>query len=205
MGFEDTAREEGCRIFVLEHPPDVHVAFVVASGKEGAVTRDGDRGHRHILRGNQLVSTFRLAKVPDANIPTTVGRDEFTLIWVDDNIVHWVRMRVVPLNNTRASVPHFNSHIFGGRNHPFPFTVKGHTSDIIRVTFKRHNRIRISRFDIVKLDIVPASGSKILLVRRNTKSVDLRFRMLDCARTNPRKRFPEPDGVVVTSFLVCQG
>ena len=100
MGFEDTAREESCRVFVLEHTPDVYVAFVVAGGKERTVACNRDRGHRYVLCGNQLVSTFRLAKVPDANIPTTVGRDEFTLIWVNDNVVNWMRMRVVPLNNT---------------------------------------------------------------------------------------------------------
>jgi hypothetical protein len=46
--------------------------------------------------------------------------------------------------------------------------VEGHTSDVICVTFKRNNRVGISGFDVVKFDIVPASGGEILFVWRNT-------------------------------------
>jgi len=46
-----------------------------------------------------------------------------------------------------------------------------------------------------------SGGGEVSLVRGYAKTVHLRLGVLDGARTDSRKRLPEPDGVVVTSVI----
>ena len=59
--------------------------------------------------------------------------------------------------------------------------MEGYACDVICVTFECDHRVGISRFDVVEFDVVPARGGEIFLVGSDAQSVDLRFRVLDCA------------------------
>ena len=55
------------------------------------------------------MAAFILAQVPDSHVAASIAGDEFTLIWVDDDIVHGHAVRVVSLDMTAAGVPDFHS------------------------------------------------------------------------------------------------
>jgi hypothetical protein len=69
--------------------------------------------------------------------------------------------------------------------------VEGHTRDVVGVAFEGHHRIRISRLDVVELHIVTTCSSNISLIGCDTQTIDLRFRVLDGARADPRQSFPK--------------
>jgi hypothetical protein len=120
------------------------------------------------LRGDELVSAFRFAEIPDADVAAAVSGDKFTLIGVDDDVVYRVGVWVVALHDARAGVPDFDGHVLGGGDHPFPFAVEGYAGDIIGVAFKCDDRVRVSRFDVVEFDVVSTGGGEIFLVGRDT-------------------------------------
>ena len=102
-------------------------------------------------------------------------------------------MGIVALQGASARVPHLDRVIFGARNHPFPFAVESNTGDIVGVALKGHDRIWVSRFDVIQLDIAVASGCQVALIRRDAEAVDLGVRMLDGTRTDTRQCFPKAD------------
>lgn len=75
--------------------------------------------------------------------------------------------------------------------------------DIIRVTFKGHHRIRVRRFDIEQFDICVTRCCEVALVRRDAKSVNLRVRVLEGARTDAREGLPEPFFPSAVSRVAC--
>lgn len=64
---------------------------------------------------------------------------------------------------------------------------------------EREHRVWIRGADVVELDILVARGSEVALVGGDAEAVHLGVGVLDGARADARKRFPEPDRVVVTS------
>lgn len=173
VGFEDAAGEEGGGVFVLKHPPDVHVPFVIARGEEGAVACDGHRGDGHVLCWNKLMGAFRFAEVPHTDVTAAVGGDEFALVGVDDDVVDGVGVRVVALNAARARVPDFDGHVLGGSDHPFAFAVEGDAGDVVGVAFEGDNWVWVRRFDVVEFDVVAASCGEVFLVGGDAQAVDL--------------------------------
>lgn len=145
------------------------------------------------------MSTLVLAEIPDPDISTTVTGDEFALVGMDNHIIDRLAMRVVSLDASGASVPDLDSAIFRACDHPFPFAMESYPRNVAGVTVEGKNGARISRADIVKLDIMTTSGRKIALVWRYAKTIDLRVRMLNGPRADSRKGLPKADGMVVTS------
>jgi len=64
-------------------------------------------------------------------------------------------------------------------------------SNVIVVTFKGHDRIRIGGLDIVESDDMATSSSEEFLVGRYAEAVHLGLRMLDGARADARESLPE--------------
>lgn len=141
-----------------------------------------------------------LCQIPDSDASTAITADDFALIRVDHDIIHRTAMTVASLHGTAPGFPDLNSAVFGTSDHPFPLAVKGNSSDISRVTLKVEERIRVCRFDIVKLHRVVAGSREESLVGGDGQSVDLRIRMLDCARANSRQSFPEPVNVSISDI-----
>ena len=64
--------------------------------------------------------------------------------------------------------------------------MKSHSSDIIRVTVKGHDVVRVRRLDIVELDIMVTRRCQKALVGGDTETIHLGIRMLDCAGADAR-------------------
>ena len=62
-----------------------------------------------------------------------------------------------------------------------------------------HDRIWVGRTDVEQFDIVVSGCCEIAFVRRYTKAVDLRVRMLYGTVTDTGESFPESDCVVIAS------
>lgn len=77
--------------------------------------------------------------------------------------------------------------------------MKRDASDIVRVAFKGLDRVWIRRLNVVEAYNMAASRSEKLLVWSYAEAVDLRFGMLDSARANARKGFPESGETVNTA------
>lgn len=65
------------------------------------------------------------------------------------------------------------------------------TGDVVGMTLKCDDGIRIGRFDIKKLDIVVTSSGQEPLVRGNAKTIDLRVGVLNGTRANAGERLPK--------------
>lgn len=195
VGFEDSARQQGCGVVVLVHSPNVDIALdlvvrhvgihihveevwvwrcwgvtytIVASCEQGPITRHTDTRDRDVLIRNELVGAFALSKVPDSDVATSIRTHEFTLIRVDDHVVHRVGVLVVSLNQARSGVPDSDRHVLRAGDHPLALTVESHACDIVRVALKGHDRVRIGRLDVVEAHHVAAGSGKELLVWGDT-------------------------------------
>jgi hypothetical protein len=60
------------------------------------------------------------------------------------------------------------------------------------VAFEDEEGRRIGRADVEELDGVMAGGGEEAFVGRDAEAIDLRVRMLDCARADAREGLPEP-------------
>lgn len=138
-----------------------------------------------------------LGQIPDSDTSTTVAADDFTLVWVDDNVIDWAAVAVAALDGAAAGFPNLDSSILRAGNHPFALTVERNPSDVVGMTLEGQNWVRIRRFDIIELDAMMTSSCEESLVWRDAEAVDLRVRMLDGTRADSRKSLPEPgDGKV---------
>jgi hypothetical protein len=102
-----------------------------------------------------------------------VAADEFSLIWVNDNIIDRCSVNVVALQATSPCIPNLDSSVLGARDHPFSFAVKCDAGDVIGVTFEGNHRIGISRFNIKQFDIIVTGSREKSLIRCDAKAVDL--------------------------------
>lgn len=132
-----------------------------------------------------------LTQVPNADYPSAITADQLALVGMDDDVVDCSFVRVVALEATSTSVPHLDGAVLGASDHPLALTVKRDTSDVGGVTLEGHDRVGVGGLDIVELDIVVACGRKEALVGGNAQAIDLRIRVLDGARTDPREGLPE--------------
>jgi hypothetical protein len=142
-----------------------------------------------------------LGKVPNANASSAITSNDFSLVGMNDYIIDWRAMGIASLNRATPSLPDLDSAILRACDHPFPFAVKCDTRDIASMTFESEERVRIGGLDVVELDSVVASGSEEAFVWRDAETVDLRVRVLDCARANTREGLPETERIIVLGRL----
>ena len=69
--------------------------------------------------------------------------------------------------------------------------MESYPSNVACVPIKRHDWVRVCRFDIVKLDIVMTGRRQVTFIGCDAEAIHLRIRMLDGARADARQRFPE--------------
>lgn len=107
-----------------------------------------------------------LCQIPYAHTSSTITADDLALVGVDNNIIDRRAMGIASLNRTTSCLPDLHRAIFRACDHPFALAMKCNTSNIASMTFERKQRVRVCRFDIVKLDAVVAGSSKEPFVRR---------------------------------------
>jgi hypothetical protein len=105
------------------------------------------------------MGTDALAQVPNTDHTGVIAADEFTLVWMNNNIIDCRSVNVIALQATSPCIPNLHGAVLRASDHPFSFTVKCDAGDVIRVTFKSNHGIGISRFDIEQFDIV-VTGSR---------------------------------------------
>ena len=152
--------------------------------------------------------TFIFPEIPDSNIAGLITRDQFPLIGVYNNIIdRWV-MIIISLNSCWSCIPDLYSPILAWCYHPLAFTMETYTSDVVCVTFKGQNGVRVRRLDVIQFNVKMSCSSKVAFIWGDTEAVDLRICMLNCSRANPRECFPEPMSwsfwLVVLAFPVLQ-
>ena len=150
------------------------------------------------------MSAFILTEIPDANISTTVTRNQLPLIRVDNDVIDRNLVIVIALYAACSCVPDLYGAIFRAGDHPFTLTVKGNTGNVSGMAVESKNRGRIGRAYIIKLDVVIACRSKEAFVRRDTETIYLGIGVLDCSRADARQRFPEANRVIIPSYSTCQ-
>jgi len=119
------------------------------------------------------VGTNTLSEIPNANHASAITADQLTLVRVNYNVIYCSSVNVVALQGTGASIPDFDSPIFGACYHPLAFTVECDTSDVVGVTFEGHHRVRVGGLDVIELDISVTGGSKEALIRSDAEAINL--------------------------------
>lgn len=131
-------------------------------------------------------------QVPHANAAVAVAADDFALVRVNDDVVGGAAVAVATLNLAGTRLPDLDGAVLRACDHPFSFAVKGDACDVPGVTLKGQEGVRVGRLDVEELDRVVAGGSEEALVGRYAETVDLRVGVLDRARADAGKCFPEP-------------
>lgn len=108
--------------------------------------------------------TFILAQIPDPNIPTSITRDQLSLVRMDDHIVDGsdvgdqvsggVAMDVIALDAARSCVPDLDRAVFGAGHHPFALAMEGHAGDVAGVSVEGEDRVGVRGADVVELYVV---------------------------------------------------
>lgn len=76
-------------------------------------------------RPHQLVRTAVLRQIPHLYRPILIAADQLALVGVDDNLVDWCLVVVVPLDMARPGVPDLERVVFGRGHEPFGLAVEG--------------------------------------------------------------------------------
>lgn len=158
--------------------------IVVGGAQQGAVGRDRDARHGHVLLGYQLVGAAVLGEVPDPDAAGPVAADDLALVGVYDDVVGRAAVVVAALDGAAARLPDLDGAVLRARDHPFALAVEGDAGDVACVTLEGEQRVRIGRLDIKELDRVVAGGGEEALVGRDAQAVDLRVGVLDRARAD---------------------
>lgn len=137
------------------------------------------------------MSAHALTEIPDAHGASTVATNELSLIRMNDDVVYRGLVYVVALKTACTRVPDLDSSVLGTGHHPLALTMEGYPGDIVGVTLEGHHRVGVGALDIVELHIGVPGCREESLVRRDTQAIDLRIRVLDRTRANPRKGLPE--------------
>lgn len=117
---------------------------------------------------------------------------------MDDNVVDRGAMVVIPLNARGTRVPDLDSTILRARHHPLPFAVKTYARDVPIVTLERQHGRWVCGLDVEELDRVSPGRGEEALVRGDAQAIHLRVWVLDRPGADPRERFPEAAGLLVT-------
>lgn len=80
-------------------------AVTNGSAEQRAVRRDRDGRYALVLLWHQLMTAFVFPKIPNANVPASITRNELTLIGMDYDIVDRDSVRIVALYMTASRVP----------------------------------------------------------------------------------------------------
>ena len=110
------------------------------------------------------MGTLILSQIPDPHIAPSIARNQLALIRMNDHIVDRAPVQVVALYAPSPRIPDLYSTVFGARHHPFTLTVEGYARDVARVSVESEHRARISRANVVELDIVVARCGEVALV-----------------------------------------
>ena len=164
---------------------------VVCGAKQRAVACHGDARYRHIGLRDELVRALVRGQIPHAHGTTSIAGDYLALVGMDDDVIHGRAMVVVALHGTTPGIPDLHGAVLGARNHPLALAVEGNTRDIAGVALEGEEGIRIRRLDVEEFDGVVPSGGEESLIGGDAESIDLRVRVLYCARTYSRECFPE--------------
>jgi hypothetical protein len=164
---EAAHRNQRGEVSILDHTPNEDTSSIVAGTQHGPIRSNSDAGNRDVVLRNQLMTAFVLAQIPDSYCARAIATNEFSLVWVDDHVVDWTAVVVIPLHAASSSIPNLDSTIFRGRHHPFSLAVKGDACDIVCVSFECEDGARVGGLDIVELDGVVASGGEIAFIWRD--------------------------------------
>lgn len=111
-------------------------------------------------------------------------------------------MGVIALDAAGPRVPDLDRAILGAGDHPFPLAMEGHSGNVPGMAVEGEHRAWISGANVVEFDVVVSRCSEITLIGRNAETIDLRVGMLDCARADAGKSFPEPYGMVIPRYFI---
>ena len=111
------------------------------------------------------MGTFILAQIPDPNIPTTVTRNQLSLVRMNNHVVDGSDMRdqvsrrrgamdVIALDAACSCIPDFDRAVLGAGHHPFALAMERHSRDVARVSVEGENRVRVGGADVVELHVV---------------------------------------------------
>lgn len=131
------------------------------------------------------MSALVLSEIPDSDTSTAVAADQLSLVRVDDYIIDWTSMRVIPLYGSGPCIPDLDCSILRACYHPFAFQMKRDACDISMMAFEYHTRTGRARSYIVELYVFVSSCGKEAFVGRNAEAVNLRLGMLNGAGANP--------------------
>lgn len=132
-----------------------------------------------------------LGQIPYTDTTRSVATDDFSLIWVDNHVIHGRPMVVASLNASRPRLPDLDGSIFRACDHPFALAMERDACDVALVTFECQQRIRVGRLNIVQLHSMMASSGKVALVGGDAETIDLGIGVLDRSRADAGEGFPE--------------
>lgn len=132
-----------------------------------------------------------LGQIPDPDTATAITAYDLALVGMDHDVIGRAAMVIASLDGTRSCLPDLDCAVLGGRNHPLALAMEGDSSDIASVTLERQQRVWVRRFDVVKFHGVVAGGSQEALIGGDAEAIDLRVRVLNRTRADPRECLPE--------------
>jgi hypothetical protein len=137
------------------------------------------------------VTTLILAQIPDPHVPSAIATYQLSLVRMNNHIIHWHAMRIVPLHIAAPRVPDLDRAVFARGDQPFRLAVKSDAGDVTGVSVEGENRIGVGALDVVELDRVVPRRGKVALVGRDAEAVYLRVGVGDCAGADAGEGFPE--------------
>lgn len=137
------------------------------------------------------MTTLILAQIPDPHVPSAIATYQLSLVRMNNYIIHWHAMRIVPLHVATPSVPDLDRTVFARGDQPFRLAVESDAGDVTGVPVEGEDRVGVGALDVVELDRVVPRRGEVALVRRDAEAVYLRVGMWDRAGANAREGFPE--------------
>lgn len=108
MGLKPGDRYQTGDVSDGDHTPDEDRAADTGadrSTEKRAIGSNSDRCDTLVLLRNKLMAALIFAKIPDADVSTTIAGDEFALIGMNDHVVDLDAMGVISLNVAASGVP----------------------------------------------------------------------------------------------------
>src|SRR5690349_19625356 len=136
---------------------------VVYGTHHAPIASHRDTGHTHIILRDQLVAALVLAQIPDAHIAATVTADQLALVRMNDDIIDWHAVGVVPLHVATPCVPDLDRAVLATGHQPFRLAMERNAGDIASVSVESENRVGVCGFDVVQLDRVVSGGREVAL------------------------------------------
>ena len=130
------------------------------------------------------MTAFVFAEVPDSHITAAIAGDEFSLIWVNYDIVYRYTMGVIALYMPAAGIPDLHRPwnlinficletkcsirtVFRACHHPFALTMERYSGDIPSMAFEGKNSGWIGGLNVVQFDGIATCGCKEAFIGRD--------------------------------------